>query len=63
MGRYNIMIAVALTEVEELDKIVSYVKKNPYVLNADFAIAWDLIKVDHYENLEIKEGNEKQWMK
>ena len=63
MGRYNIMIAVALTEVEELDKVVSYVKKDPYVLNADFAIAWDLIKVDHYENLEIKEGNEKQWMK
>jgi Lrp/AsnC family transcriptional regulator for asnA, asnC and gidA len=55
MGRYNLMIIVALTEVEELNKIVSYVKANPHVVNADFAIAWDLVKVDHHENLEIKE--------
>ena len=55
MGRYNIMIVVTLTEVNEIDKIISYVKGNPHIVNVDIGIAWNLVNVDHYENLEIKE--------
>ena len=55
MGRYNIIIIVTLTEVNEIDKVISYVKGNPHIVNVDIGIAWNLVNVDHYENLEIKE--------
>jgi len=59
MGRYNIMMFVALKNIEEIDRVVTYIKRNQNVVKVNANIAWDLVKVDHPENLEIEEYEEK----
>jgi len=59
MGRYNLMIVVAFADVKEIDEVVTYIKRNPHIIKVNVAIAWDLVNVDHPENLEIKECEEK----
>ena len=54
MGRYNIMLVVAIKEVNEIDAVTSFVKGNAHVEKMDIGISWDLVNVDHAENLEIK---------
>ena len=56
MGRYNILIIVALTAVNEIDRVIRYIKGNQQVLNVDFGIASNVVNVDYHQNLEIKES-------
>ena len=59
MGRYNILIVVALAAVNDIDRVIKYVKGNQQVMNVDFCIAGNVVKVDYHQNLEIKESEGK----
>ena len=59
MGRYNILIVAALASVNDIDQVIKYVKGNQQVMNVDFCIAGNVVKVDYHQNLEIKESEGK----
>lgn len=54
IGSYNILVTVALKKIENIDKVIAYIKGNPDVLTVNALIAWDLVMVDHAENLDIE---------
>ena len=55
LGKFNILMTVTLKNIEDIDNVIAYVKGNPDVIEVYANIAWDLVRVDHPENLEIEE--------
>ena len=55
IGRYNILSFAALNNVDELAHIVEHVSSHPDVKKVEASIWVDVTRMDHPENLEIKE--------
>ncbi len=55
IGSYNLTVVVALEQIEQINKVIEYIRTNPNVVSANALIVWDMGKVDSAQNLVIEE--------
>ena len=55
IGTYNLTVVVPLEQIEQINKVIEYIRTNPNVVSANALIVWDMGKVDSAQNLVIEE--------